>query len=231
MSDFLKNLLSRQDKKLLERRALNIALGILLGLVLAGGVTVLQIGKDKARVAEMKDAAMHPQTPGLGGPFTLINQDGKTITDGDYRGKYLLVYFGYTFCPDMCPTGLTSIAHTLDQLGADAVKVQPLFITIDPARDTPAVLKNYVQSFNPSIAGLSGSAEQIAAVAKEYQVYYAREDMDDDSSEYMMDHSSLIYLMDPSGKFIASFPEDVAPETLTNALRNAFGASQPTAQP
>jgi protein SCO1/2 len=220
-------------KKILERRALNIALGVLLGLVLAGGVAMWQISKDKARVADMRAEAMHPQeTSGLGGPFTLTNQDGKTVTDADYRGKYLLVYFGYTFCPDMCPTGLSSIAHMLDQLGTDAAKVQTLFITIDPARDTPTVLKNYVQSFNPSIQGLSGSAEQTAAVAKEYQVYYSREDMDDDSGEYMMDHSSLIYLMDPTGKYLANFPEDVAPATLTKALRDAMGlVPTPTVPP
>jgi protein SCO1/2 len=214
-------------KKLLERRALNITLGVLLGLMLAGGLVIWQTGKDKAQISVMRSEAMHPQTTNLGGPFSLINQDGKPVSDSDFRGKYLLVYFGYTFCPDMCPTGLSSIAHSLDDLGADASKVQPLFITIDPKRDTPAVLKNYVQSFNPAIQGLSGPDDQIAAVAKEYQVYYSREDMDDDSGEYMMDHSSLIYLMDPAGKYIASFPEDVAPPTLTKALRDAFAGVSP----
>jgi protein SCO1/2 len=164
---------------------------------------------------------MKPPTGTIGGPFTLTNQDGKTVRDTDFRGKYLLVYFGYTYCPDLCPTGLESIAHSLDELGADAKKVQPLFITVDPARDTPAKLKEYVASFSSGIVALTGTPEQIASVAKAYQVYYAKGENVDDG-QYLMDHSTLIYLMDPSGAFVTTFPDDIDPAALTEALHTVW---------
>src|SRR5262249_5484407 len=148
-----------------------------------------------------------PGTRKIGGPFTLTNQAGKTVSDRNFLGKYLLIYFGYTYCPDVCPTGLQSIAHAMDQLKGDAGTVQPLYITIDPARDTPAKLKEYIVSFHPKIVGLTGSPDQIAAVAKAYQVYYAKGEKVDEK-DYLMDHSSLIYLMGPDGKFIATFPDN-----------------------
>ncbi len=129
----------------------------------------------------------------------------------------MLIYFGYTYCPDLCPTGLQSIAHALDQLGADATKVQALYITIDPARDTPAKLKQYVAEFHTGIIGLTGSDAQIAAAAKAYQVYYAKGEQVDEH-DYMMDHSSLIYLMDPQGKFITTFDEEVDPAEIVKKL-------------
>ncbi|MDE2029277.1 MAG: SCO family protein [Alphaproteobacteria bacterium] len=161
-----------------------------------------------------------PLTGKIGGPFTLTDQDGKLVSNTDFSGKYLLVYFGYTMCPDMCPTGLQSIARSLDMLKSEAGKVQPLFITVDPARDTSARLKYYDALFNPKIIGLTGTAEQIAAVAKEYQVYYKKGEGDQD---YVVDHSALIYLMDPKGNLVTTFDEQAPPKTIADALRKAWG--------
>jgi protein SCO1/2 len=235
----LQRLLYKTGKEKPEIRLVQIVIAVMLGLLLAGGVLLWQAGKDKSRVAELQQQAgmensgqpVPPTGLKIGGPFSLTDQNGKAVTDADYRGKYLLVYFGYTYCPDMCPTGLQAIAHVLDALGPDAAKVQPLFITIDPARDTAEKLKEYDASFHPQIIGLTGSASQIAAVAKEYQVYYAKGEQVDEH-DYIMDHSSLIYLMNPEGRFITTFSEDANPQNILKALRTAFAGQMPaSAQP
>ncbi len=146
--------------------------------------------------------------PTIGGPFTLVSGDGHTVTDRDFRGKYLLVYFGYTYCPDVCPTTLNAVAGALDKLGKTADRLQPLFITIDPRRDTPAVIKQYAAAFSPRLLGLTGTPAQIAAVAKEYHVYYAEHRTGPGPNDYSMDHSSILYLMGPDGRFIAPIRAD-----------------------
>lgn len=206
---------------LTKLRIVQIALAVTAGLALAAGVTAWQVSKDEGRRTELREAAMRPPTGTIGGPFALTDQDGKTVHDADFHGKWLLVYFGYTYCPDLCPTGLEGIAHAMDQLGPDAGKVKPLFITIDPARDTPAKLKDYVSGFGPDIVALTGTPEQIAAVAREYQVYYAKGE-NVEEGEYLMDHSNLIYVMDPQGKFVTTFPEDMDPAAMTDAMRTLW---------
>ena len=146
--------------------------------------------------------------PAVGGPFTLVSGDGHTVTDRDFRGKYLLVYFGYTYCPDVCPTTLNAVAGALDKLGGTADRLQPLFITIDPRRDTPAVVKQYAAAFSPRLLGLTGTPAQIATVAKEYHVYYAEHRTGPGPNDYSMDHSSILYLMGPDGRFIAPIRAD-----------------------
>jgi protein SCO1/2 len=147
----------------------------------------------------------------IGGPFTLINQDGRTVTDKDFAGRYRMVYFGYTFCPDVCPTSLQHLMQGMKTFTADApdraAKVQPIFITVDPARDTPAVMKQYVGAFDPRLIGLTGTEAQIAAVAKEYGVFYQKA-QNSGSSDYLMDHMSQAILFDPDGKPIALLPQD-----------------------
>jgi len=144
----------------------------------------------------------------IGGPFALVDGDGHTVTDGDFRGKYLLVYFGYTYCPDVCPTTLNAVAGALDRLGKKAERLQPLFITVDPRRDTPAVIKQYTAAFTPRLLGLTGTATQIAAVAKEYRVYYAEHRTGPGPDDYSVDHSSILYLMGPDGRFVAPIRAD-----------------------
>ncbi len=151
------------------------------------------------------------QPGGIGGPFTLTNGAGQTVTDRDLRGRYLLVYFGYTFCPDVCPTTLNDVAAALEILGPKADRVQPLFITVDPARDTPNVVGEYTAAFSPRILGLSGTPEQIAAVAREYRVYFMLNKPAKPGGDYTVDHSSILYLMDTSGRFIAPVRADQPP--------------------
>jgi len=140
----------------------------------------------------------------IGGPFALIDHTGKLRTDEDFRGELLLIYFGYSYCPDVCPTDLQQIGLAVDGLGAKAEAVQPLFITLDPERDTAAHLAEYVPLFHPRLIGLTGDAEQIRRVALAYKVYYAK--YPPDSSDYVIDHSSFIYLVDKAGKYIGFFP-------------------------
>lgn len=154
----------------------------------------------------------------VGGPFTLVDQDGQTVTDRDFRGRWMLVYFGYTFCPDVCPTELQVMADALDRLGEQAGKVQPVFVTVDPARDTPEVLKDYTANFGHGMVGLTGSPDQVSEAAKAYRVYFRKAEVEG-SSGYLMDHSSVIYLMDPKGQFATHFPHGSTPEAVVEELR------------
>jgi protein SCO1/2 len=160
---------------------------------------------------------------GIGGPFTLQGGSGHQVTDKDFRGKYMLVYFGYTFCPDVCPTTLNAVADALDKLGPTASRIQPLFITVDPKRDTPEVVKQYAAAFGPRIEGLTGTPEEIAAVAKEYRVYYAEHRTGPGPNDYSMDHSSVLYLMSPTGGFIAPVRADQSGDEIAANLRKLMG--------
>jgi len=158
----------------------------------------------------------------IGGPFRLRAGDGREVTDADYRGRWMLVYFGYTHCPDACPTALQDMATTLDGMSVEERrKVALLFITVDPERDTPAVMQDYVTAFGGGITGLSGTPAQIAQVAKAYRVYYAKHPRA--GEEYDMDHSSIIYVMDPRGRFAANFTHESAPAAITAKLRSLMG--------
>jgi cytochrome oxidase Cu insertion factor (SCO1/SenC/PrrC family) len=159
----------------------------------------------------------------IGGPFTLTDESGKTVTDRDFRGKWLLVYFGYTYCPDVCPTTLNEVAEALTDLGAKADRVTPVFITIDPRRDTPKVVGQYAAAFSPRLVGLTGTAEQIAKVAREYRVYYAPHRTGPGPDDYTMDHSSLLYLMGPDGGFVAPIRADQAANELAADLSHYLG--------
>lgn len=153
----------------------------------------------------------------VGGPFELTRHDGQRVTDATYRGQLMLVYFGFTYCPDICPAGLQVMSAALDKLGADSERIAPLFVTVDPERDTPEQLKNYVSSFHKNLVGLTGSAEDISKVAKAYRVYYKKV-QDPALSDYTMDHTSFFYLMDGDGEFITHFPHVVPPEKLAERL-------------
>lgn len=139
----------------------------------------------------------------VGGPFELVNQDGKTVTDADFRGKPFLVFFGFTHCPDICPTTLFEVSEVLNRLGTDAEKVNAIFVTVDPERDTPEKLKLYLSSFHPRLSALSGSPAQTEAIKKAYFVYAKRVPLE--GGGYTMDHTSVVYLMDKQGKFVAPF--------------------------
>jgi protein SCO1/2 len=162
-----------------------------------------------------------PLASAIGGPFQLVDQNGNTVTEAALKGKWSLVYFGYTHCPDACPTALNDISIALSELGAKRDQVRPIFITVDPERDTPKVLKDYVTAFDAPILGLTGTPEQVAKAAKDYRVYYAKHP--EAGGDYSMDHSSVIYVMDPEGRFTASFTPDSTPEQMAERLKKLVG--------
>ncbi|HXP75484.1 MAG TPA: SCO family protein [Stellaceae bacterium] len=166
-----------------------------------------------------RDGSATLQAPSIGGSFTLTATDGSTVTDQTYRGKIMLVYFGYTFCPDACPTTLNDIAAALAELGALADRIQALFITIDPQRDTRKVLADYAKSFDPRIVGLTGTPAQIAVAAKAYGVYYAPYKTADAPGGYLMDHTSVVFVMNEEGRFVATFTQDTPPAQMADRLR------------
>ena len=154
----------------------------------------------------------------VGGPFALIDHNGRSRTDEDFRGKLVLGYFGFTYCPDICPTDLQNIGLALDQLGQEAAKVQPLFITVDPERDTAEHLKEYLQSFHPSFIGLTGDTSAIRAGADAFKVYYARVS-NGQGDDYTVDHTAFIYLMGADGGYVGFFPPGTSPERIAEMLR------------
>jgi protein SCO1/2 len=194
-----------------------VACGLAVVVAVAAGWVWVQHGG----LSRLDIARIGVSTPGgvsVGGPFTLENAQGKTVTDADFRGRYMLVYFGYTFCPDVCPTELQMMITALGELGKDAARITPVFITIDPARDTPKVIGDYTALFSDRLVGLTGSEAQIAAAARAYRVYYAKA-KSEQASSYLMDHSSFIYLMGPDGKLAALFGHDTTVKQLADGLR------------
>lgn len=157
----------------------------------------------------------------LGGPFSLVRQDGAVVTERDYAGRPLLIYFGFTYCPDVCPTELGRIADVLDALGPDGERLTPVFITIDPGRDSPAVLADYVSRFHPRMQGLTGSADQIREVASRYRVYHQRV-QSPDRTDYLMDHSSFIYLVGGDAKVRLLFRTNTSVEDMARAIRGQW---------
>ena len=158
----------------------------------------------------------------VGGPFELVDHTGQDVTDADFRGRFLLVYFGFTYCPDVCPTALQEMTQALDLLGEQGDEIQPLLVTIDPERDTPPVLADYVAHFHPRLIGLTGSVAQIKEVADGYKVYYAKAESDD--GDYLMDHTSILYLMDREGRYAAHFGHGLTPDDLAKAIRRQLEA-------
>ena len=177
--------------------------------VTAAAVTVAMNRASQSNAAQ--------QLPQIGGHFALSTPDGRRVTDTTFRGKWLLVYFGYTSCPDVCPTTLSAMALALDKLGPLADKVQPVFITVDPERDTAKIVGEYVKDFDPRFVGLVGSAQEIGAAAQEFHVYYRVRQLG--NNEYVVDHSSFIYLIDPNGAFVRLLTGDLPGHQLADELR------------
>ena len=186
---------------MIHPRAKRTALLSILAVFIGAGLGWCQI--------QMAQDAVESESPmagaDIGGDFTLLNENGETITQAAYDGQYKLIYFGFTFCPAICPTELQKITSALKKMEDShpelAAKIQPLFISIDPERDTPDVMREYVSLFHPRLDGLTGSSEQIAQVKKDYRIY-AQKVQDENMSDYTMDHSSFIYLMAPDNRLI-----------------------------
>lgn len=171
-------------------------------------------------------AATAEDGPAIQSEFELVDQDGRTVRGEDLHGRWQLVFFGFTSCPDICPTTLTNVTAALEELGPEtARKVQPVLITVDPERDTPPVLKEYLTAFDPRILGLTGTAEQVETALKSFLVYAAKRPME--GGDYTMDHSTFIYLMDPEGAYAAHFLAQAPSEDLIAKLRERLdgGAS------
>jgi len=189
-------------------RVLPIVGAFLGGLALVFGV-VLLVTNGPLRSAT--------QAAEIGGPFRLTDQDGHTVSDQDFKGRPLLVFFGFTHCPDICPTTLFDVSEVLRKLGPDADRVGAIYVTVDPERDTSATLKDYMASFDPHLRGLTGDADAIQAIAKAYRVYYKKVPLQD--GDYTMDHTAIVYLMGKDGHFIAPFSLKRSPEVAAADLR------------
>lgn len=189
------------------------------------GILALAIGAAAALVAVA--AVSWRERPAsasldLGGPFALVDaNNGRTVTGESFRGKLMLIYFGYTYCPDACPTTLNNIGQAMAKLGAAADRIAPLFISVDPERDTPQVMANYVKAFDPRIQGLTSDAQTIAGVAKEFGVYYRKHDV---PGGYLVDHSSLLYVMDGEGELLRVLPASESGDKLAGDLRELLGS-------
>ena len=193
------------------------ALAVLGALLLCLPPASLRAQQGAERSAgELMDVLMWNREA-VGGPFALVDHTGTPRTDADFRGKLLLLYFGFTYCPDVCPTDLQSIGLAMERLGKSAEGVQPLFVTLDPDRDTPQRLAGYVTFFHPRLIGLSGDAGSIAQAARAYKVYYAKVATSGDS--YTIDHSGYIYLMDRAGQYLGFFPPGTPPDRMAEVIR------------
>jgi protein SCO1/2 len=190
-------------------RVLLMGAAFVAGLVLCFGVVLLVTGRVSTPVAQ--------QIAAIGGPFKLTDQTGRQVTDQDLKGRPFLVFFGFTHCPDVCPTTLFDVSEIMRTLGPDADKMRALFITVDPERDTPAVMNDYLSSFDPHLAGLTGDPAAIAAVAKAYRVYFKKVPLD--QGGYTMDHTAIVYLMDKEGRFVSPFSLKRSTEAAAADLR------------
>jgi protein SCO1/2 len=205
---------------------------VLLALSFAGGLVVAAAGwlalaqreLPQRSSAELMDVVMWNKEP-VGGPFALIDHDGRPRTDADFRGKLMLIYFGFTFCSDICPTDLQAIAGALDRLGPAGDAVQPLFITVDPEKDTPQQLKQHVALFHPRMVGLTGSVRQIRKVASDYKVYFARTEPAK-RADPNIDHSGFTFLVGRDGKYLGFFPPGTPADRMAATIQPHLVAPQ-----
>lgn len=187
-----------------------------LGTLIGGAVAVAMLPGPRTQIAKVLPSTGQAL---VGGPFTLVDHTGKTVTDQDFRGRYMLIYFGFTYCPDVCPSGLQVIATALDQAGAKSDRVVPILVSIDPERDTPELLAQYVPSFHPRLVGLTGPPNQVAAMIRAYRVYAKKVEDPKSTAGYTYDHSSIAYLMDPQGRYVTHFNPTAGPDRIAERLR------------
>jgi len=200
---------------------------VLLAVALAGGAAAFLHFREKpAEETRREDAArlmnelMSGKAP-VGGPFTLEDQYGKRRSLADFRGKLVLLYFGYSFCPDVCPTDLAAMAQLVRTLGAEGDKLQPVFVTLDPERDTQELLRNYVAAFHPRFVALRGSEEEVRRVATAYKIYFEKV-RPPGSSVYLSDHMAFVFLLDRDGKYVAFFPPGTSAERMATMVREVL---------
>ena len=174
------------------------------------------------------DAPLVGSASGPGGPFTLTAHTGEKVSNTDFLGRYMLVYFGYSYCPDVCPLDLQKLSvalYSLEKDGYDTTPVQPLFISIDPERDTVEELAGFLPDFHPRLLGLTGTVDEIKAVAQSYKVYFAKREQPD-TSDYLMDHSAFIFVMDPDGNYVRLFSTRDKPDDIAQSLASVLNKAQ-----
>lgn len=211
----------RAPKSLSMRRTQIFGITILILALLIGGAAVIIDGlRDPA---PRSVATRTSGTISIGGPYALTSHTGERVTEASFQGTYPLIYFGYTFCPDVCPTELQDMAAVMDELGDAASQVTPIFITVDPDRDDQEQMAAYVEAFHPRMIGLTGTEQEIATAAKAYRVYYARAPTDkDDDPYYLMDHSNFIYFMGPDGQNVDIFNGQMPIEEMASRIQAAL---------
>lgn len=186
-------------------------------VVLVAGTTIAVLVSDDVREAVLGTPGDGPGIASIGGPFEMVDQTGKTVTEADFLGKPSVFFFGFTHCPDVCPTTLYEMSTYLEELGEDADKLNVAFVTVDPERDTPEIMGDYITPFDDHIVALSGTPEQVAKMGKAWRVYSRRVDQDD--GEYTMDHTATIYMMDADGKFVGTIAYGEDSETVLAKLK------------
>ncbi|NQU72893.1 MAG: SCO family protein [Rhodospirillales bacterium] len=205
-----------------------IGIGITISVVVAAaligtGIRYVVDYQPKLTQAGVSGTVKSSGTARIGGAFSMVDHKGRQVTDRDFLGKFMLISFGYTFCPDVCPTELQTMSEALDALGEQADKVQPVFATIDPERDTAAVLADYLSNFHPRFIGLTGTTSQVADIARTFGVYYSRvksQNAPGRDKDYLMNHSAYMFLMDGNGKFRAAFRAGIARDGMVRRIRD-----------
>lgn len=200
-------------KRTLTLSAIALAIGAAIGFA--------QIGNSRNAVVVNKGSTPEAAVAGVqvGGPFTLTDQNGNIVTEKSYGGQYRLVYFGFTMCPVICPAGLQKLSKAMELLGANAAAIQPIFITVDPERDTPDAMRQYVQQFHPRLVGLTGTKADIESVEKSYRVFSSKVE-DENLSDYTMDHSAFTYLMSPDNQLLSLYRDSDTAETMAEDIKN-----------
>lgn len=201
----------------MQAQTLRLLLYVIVGLMVGAVVALATFPAARERLLPSAGVKVMGQAL-VGGPFTLTDHTGKRVTDQNFRGRYMLVFFGFTFCPDVCPSTLQVVSAALDKLGPKADRFVPIFITVDPARDGPKELATYVESFSSRLVGLTGAPEEIEAVAKAYRVYFRKTDDPKSTAGYTIDHTSLIYVMGPDGSYRTHFAHTTNADVLAERL-------------
>ena len=196
-----------------------LALGAMLLAALIAGGYLWGLGNPQQAVNGVSQAVSGEAE--IGGPFALIDQDGMPRRDEDFRGKYMLVFFGFTYCPDVCPTTLAILSAALEDIGPLSDEIVPVLITVDPARDTPEMLKPYLSAFGPQFVGLTGSQDDIDDAVRAYRAYYQ---VDGEGEDYTINHSTVVYLMDREGRFLTNYALDMGPDAIAADLRKRLEA-------
>ncbi len=194
---------------------------LIAALALVAVATAALVGSQLLLPAAQSGGGQSTGTVPIGGPFSLVDQNGRRVSEQDFRGRYMLVYFGYTFCPDICPLGLQTITQAIDGLPSDRQEqVVPVFITVDPERDTVEVMRNYVTSFHPRLVGLTGSKAEVDQALRAWRVYAQKAEPKDGS--YLVDHSTFTYLMGPDGHYVTHFGHATTADEMTDRLADAM---------